>query len=229
MKLKVDQLSVRRFLLILINASLLAYVSYLVLKKTSVEGILAAQPVTIASEQRLLVPSVATNFDVIQSQALFHESRQYFTQPDPTTVVMEVAPPDYRFAGAMTLPKQPIMAMLVNNQTGVRSKVKQGDTLDGWLVESVGAKSIMLSLNGKQIEVSAQSSGQYSGQSSGQSSGLRSGIQAVPMSALASSAPSNGIRVLSGGASRGVQSGSALPPAPPGGVGARLYQPPPSE
>jgi hypothetical protein len=44
--------------------------------------------------------------------------------------------------------------------------------------------------------------------------------------------PSGGVRVLSGGQARSLNTSpapTAMPPAPPGGVGARLYRPPPTQ
>src|SRR5712671_477523 len=100
---------------------------------TETKAILTASGKQAASTPLdIQVPAETANLDVIQTQALFHASRTFYVPPDPAAVAVNVAPPDYRIVGAMSLPNKPTIAFLVHSQSGARSKVQKGDTLDGW-------------------------------------------------------------------------------------------------
>jgi hypothetical protein len=228
----------RSILWVLLNTALLVGLIVRWSMGTNVDSILHAAPKKVVLPTiDFQVPQLAVSFDVIQSQPLFHESRQFYVPPDPTLVAAQLMPPDYHFVGAMTLPKQSPIALLVHNQTGARTKVQRGDQLDGWKVEAVDNKHVKLSLDGHEAELGASVPGVAVAQNAigpatpvmtqGITQGVTQGLTHVP--AMHTDAPASGVRVLSGGATRAYSSATPLPPAPPGGVGARLYRPPPGQ
>jgi hypothetical protein len=223
-------------MLVAVNVILVGSLLALAINGTQADAILA----TAGKENNttaidIQVPTVASNLDVIQSQPIFHITRSFYVPPDPTTVVVQTPPPDYRLVGVMTLPNRPINAFLVNGQTGVRSRVQKGDTLEGWTVEDVSNQRVALSLDGRHAEIGTAklSPGAPGMQVAGSQPGaMMPTLPIVPMLPTAQ----GGLRILSAGPGRvnsaqGLSNStpSRLPPAPPGGVGARLYRPPPSE
>jgi type II secretory pathway component PulC len=90
------------------------------------------------------------DFAIVQSAALFHGSRRFHAPP----AVAEVqSRPDYRLSGTLILPNRPAVAMLIQNQTGARHKVRQGDELEGWTVESIRPRLVTLRHGQHQLEI----------------------------------------------------------------------------
>jgi hypothetical protein len=155
----------------------------------------------------LSLPSVP-DASVIQAQAIFHKTRAFYVAP--VAPIVQQAVPDLRLAGSMSIPNQPSAALLVNPQSGARTKVHVGDQLEGWTVAEIGPRRVVLQLGDRREEIT-NSSGS-----------IASGMTTSAMSPGAA-APAGGIRVLSG-----VGSGAAAisRPSTPLNDAPRLYRPP---
>jgi hypothetical protein len=110
----------------------------------------------------------------------------------------------------MAIPNQPSAAVLVNLQSGVRTKVHVGDQIEGWTVSAVESRRVVLELGARREEITNASGA------------ISSGMTAVS-SSVAVPAVNTGVRVLSEGNTR---PGTAA--AAPIDGASRLYQPPPN-
>ena len=110
----------------------------------------------------------------------------------------------------MSFPGQPVTAMLINNQTGARQKVRTGESLDGWTVTEVTPRNVIVTLGQRTSEIgSAMGAGS-------------SGITHVPRrEVIESNAATRGVKILSG---RGSQ--TSVVPTNPTNKTPRLYRPP---
>jgi len=193
-----------------------------VIRGTQADAILATVGKTKAAALiDIQVPTLASNLDLIQAQPIFHASRSFYVPPDPASLAVQLITPDYRIVGAMSLPSKPTIVFLLHNQSGTRTKVQRGDMLDGWVVDEASNQHVVLSQNGQHAEISTAK----------QPGTTTPGMQAAVTTTQTPSAAQGGIRILSGGTARsfpGANAG-ALPKGPPGGVGARLYRPPPGQ
>lgn len=117
------------------------------------EAILAVRAQNIAAPVLAMdVPVQRTDLEVLQSQALFYQSRKFYVPP---LVQAEASRPNYRLAGTMMMPKKPLLAMLVHAETGVRIKVSQGEELEGWVVSFVENGRVLLTRDAQEIEIGA--------------------------------------------------------------------------
>jgi hypothetical protein len=97
------------------------------------------------------VPETAVaDLQVIRDRALFYATRTFYTAPAPSAMR---ARPDYRLAGVFVVPREPGIALLIQNTTGASRKVRQGEELDGWLVQTVEAKRVVLQYEGESMEI----------------------------------------------------------------------------
>jgi hypothetical protein len=229
-KLKSTRFGLSALTLAAVNVLLLTGVCVVLIDGTQADAILATagKEVTGASVD-MQIPTFASDLEVIQAQPIFHVSRSFYVPPDPATLAVQVVPPDYRIGGAMALPMKPVIVYLVHNQTGARARVQKGDVLDGWQVEEATSQRVALVQDGHRAELG-------SAKPTGAAPGMVSAMFTPP--ANAGNAPQGGLRILSAGPSAGGSAqghanpnsnANALPKAPPGGVGARLYRPPPGQ
>jgi hypothetical protein len=210
--------------------ALLSVWLWALLSGTQAQAILATPPkkMEIAATS-LDSPTSVVDFEVIQARPLFHQSRTYYVPPDPEAMQARLTPPDYRIVGAMAMPKQPLAAILLNNQTGARLKVAVGDILDGWTVEEVTDKRVALTMDGHHQELGTGSNS--SAQVPATGFGLRSvprtsGTQNANSAAQTDGAPGI-VRTLSGGSQQTSPSaGGANSGNRSNNDGARLYRPP---
>lgn len=142
----------------------------------------AASNVTIPTA---LIDSTHGSVDLssIQSAALFHASRAFYTPP----VIPQIQPPpNYILAGTLVIPEQPTVALLVQPQSATRIRVRSGDTLSGWTVDSIEANLVKLRHADQQFEIRPAARAQTSG------------VQRVPLSQAAQEprATSSGIHIL---------------------------------
>jgi hypothetical protein len=118
---------------------------------SEVQSTLATAPVRIAAPDALQDPIPNTiDLTAVQSAALFYESRTFYVPPVNHQVQ---PPPDYKLSGTLVIPRQPTVAMLIQNRSGARIKVRAGDDLEGWTVESIQAQSVLLRHVGQQFEI----------------------------------------------------------------------------
>lgn len=109
-----------------------------------------ARPASVAPVDETGPP---VDFGAIQAQAVFHKSRSFYVPP--AMPLQEQPPPDYRFAGSMVLPNGGATAVLIHNQSSVRTKVASGDQLEGWTVTEVGSKRVIVTLGERTVEIGA--------------------------------------------------------------------------
>lgn len=174
-------------------------------------------------------PRSAPALDLIQSKALFHSSRTFYVPPPAPTAPVELKPPPpaYRVATVLMSSGQPSVALLTDAQGKGVLKVRAGDVLAGWTVESVAPRRVRLVFHEEHIELGPKllSAGANSPNTAGSvSTGTGGGGSASPGTAhttLLSAGPSSsgGLRVLGGS---GVAAGAGRPSVAP-----RVYEPPP--
>ncbi len=244
--LRVSRSNPSALLLVGVNMTLAVLLAITLFSGTEVDSLLATpdQKISSALIDWQPPPSAAVNFDVIQSQPLFHSSRMFYVPPDPAAGLTMTPPPDYRVAGAMALPNKPVTVFLVHNQSSERAKVQKGDVLEGWAVEEASNKLVVLSMNGRRAELTA---GKPSGVSTpvaqssavpavGAVAGAQTGLQKVSLASTTNAGSTagdsqGGVRILSGGSSRAfsASTSNAAPKPSPEDIGVRLYRPPPTQ
>jgi hypothetical protein len=185
---------------------------------TQTARLLATEPKPFGvPELDIDIPARAASLAVIQDQALFYASRHLYTPPPPSAVPSTPPRPDYKLAGTFIIPSKPTVALLTGS-AGVSRKVKTGDELDGWTVQSIEAGRVTLQSGDTKFDiVSATKAG-------------NAGMHLVPLSqtaqtAQATQAAQTGVIRSLGAASQGApisRSNYPIPNASP-----RLYRPPP--
>jgi hypothetical protein len=158
-------------------------------------------------ETRIGLPARAANLASIQDHALFYASRQFYVPPAPGSIPITPPKPDYRLAGTFVIPSKPTVAVLTN-QTGTR-KVKPGDDLDGWRVQVVENRRVVLQYEDQILEITSAAQGNGSG------------MRAVPLTRTAQAASAGGTRTLGAAGGR-----AQLPTHDPSSAAPRLYRPP---
>jgi hypothetical protein len=162
----------------------------------------------------VLAPSApSTDLGAIQSRPLMHASRAFYVAPSPGATPTTPPRPDYRLAGTFLVPGKPSVALLVNNLSGASRRVKTGEMLDGWTIQTVLPKQVTFTWQDERFELSTTPPP------------VSAGLKRVPMTRA---------RVASSGGGAGVQSLGAAGdtgPAFSGGPASeqpRLYRPPPN-
>lgn len=87
---------------------------------------------------------------ILQDTALFHESRTFYVPPALPELQNR---PDYRLSGTLVIPGQAAAALLTHNPTGARRKVREGDDLEGWTVDAIRVKALVLRHGEQQLEI----------------------------------------------------------------------------
>lgn len=147
--------------LAVVNLLLLVLIGERLVQGTGVDAISnAVREPTALQVVRLDAPP-PRDLSGVQAQALFYRTRAFYVAP--VTPVLEQPPPDYRFAGSMTIPNQSPTALLVHNQTNARIKVAAGNTLEGWSVAQVGPRSIVITQGHRTLEITMANRGQGGG------------------------------------------------------------------
>ena len=142
----------------------------------------SAAPTLLATDaRRIALPTpleepipAARDLTPIQNAAVFHESRRFYVAPQ---VPVELPHPNYRFAASWSQPGRPATALLIQNPSGTRLKVQPGANVEGWRVDSIDARGVLLRHAEQQLEIGARQSMPVPG------------IQTIPAAALQSRAP----------------------------------------
>lgn len=196
-------------LLAAINLALMAAVGWRLTEGSQREELLRADEPAIDLAALDLSASMPLDVQSLQTQAIFYRSRSFYIAP--VAPVVEQPVPAVRLAGSMAIPNQSPAAVLVNLQSGARTKVHVGDQIEGWTVSAIEPRRVVLELGARREEIT-----NVSGAAS-------SGMTTVSAPVAAPTA-STGIKVLSGGSA-----GPGTVPAPVPVSGApRLYRPPPN-
>jgi type II secretory pathway component PulC len=204
---------VRLFTVILaaINLSLIATLATHLWEGTQTASLLATAAKPIQSPELHLAAAARTdNVGVIQDRALFYASRHFYVSPPPSAIPSTPPKPDYRLVGTFIIPQKPTVALLANS-SGASRKVKTGDDLDGWSVQAIEGRRVILQYQSETVEITAASTGGMTG------------MQMAPITRTAQTAPVAGIRSLGAGGSlsstpRFMDASASSP---------RLYRPPP--
>jgi hypothetical protein len=119
------------------------------------EGIVALQDDSPrpsgTSVDPLAFPDKPLDADALRDSALFHATRRFYVAPpEPPAPAQR---PDYRLTGTIAIPGKPTTALLVSNAAGTPLKVRVGDAVDGWIVESVEPQRVVLKLGQETVEV----------------------------------------------------------------------------
>lgn len=154
----------------------------------------------------------------IQSQPLMYATRTYFQAPTPSGEPVAPPLPDYRLAGVFIVPNKTAVALL-DSGAGATRRVRMGEDLDGWKVQAIEARRVVLQWNEQQKVIGAQPAA------------LNAGLRRVPMQRQRI-ASSGGVQTLGSPMSPAdVPPGSSSPVSGMGGPAVdvpRLYSPPPS-
>jgi hypothetical protein len=124
------------------------------LRGTQATVLLATPAILIAPPpQHLQVPTMHMDIAVVQDADLFHSSRRFFEAP----VVAATAPPlpNYELVGTFAIPNKPTLAFLKNPLTGVSRKVVAGESLDGWDIQLVESRRVVLQYQNESREILA--------------------------------------------------------------------------
>lgn len=178
-------------------------------------------------------PHTAPPLDLIQSRALFHASRTFYVPPPVLIAPVDLKPPPpaYKVAAVLISTHQPPVALLTDVQGKGFLKVRRGDVLAGWTVESVAPKRVTLNFQEERIELGPKllagqqnSTGNTAGSSFSASGALSTTTSSGgPFSrgpvVSAGPPPAGGLRVP-GGSTVALGAGQAT-------AAPRVYQPPP--
>ncbi len=209
------RMSTRTALLIGLNLTLAALLVSVIRERADVPLPPSALDTASVSASEIDVLVRSENLAIVGTQPVFHRTRQFVRPPDPAAVDLRPPPPSYQFAGAMLLPGKPPLAYLRGAQASQSTKVSVGEILEGWTVQAIEPRAVVLAFEGETITI-------------GSAQAPAAGIVAVaPRAASSEPAPSGGLRVL-GTPAQGGRSASPPPGARPVQERKpRTYQPPP--
>jgi len=96
-------------------------------------------------------PREVSRFPILQDRILLYATRHFFVAP---TTVATVPKPEYRLVGTFIIPDKPAVALL-SGANGTSRKVKPGESLDGWMVEAVETRRVILRSDAETFEISS--------------------------------------------------------------------------
>ena len=94
---------------------------------------------------------MTTNLAAIQDRALLYAARSVYMPPLAGTSPPK---PQYRLVGTFIIPFKPAVALL-SSANGAARKVKPGDSLDGWLVEAVEDRRVVLRYGSETFDIAS--------------------------------------------------------------------------
>jgi hypothetical protein len=148
----------------------------------------------------------------IQSQPLLHASRSFYVAPSPDAAPAAPPRPEYRLTGVFIVPGKPAVAVLAH-VSGKSRRVRQGDEIDGWRVQSIANRQVAFTWQNERFEL---------GTAAVQPAATM-GLKRVPVVRQRVVSADPGTQTLGGGTA------TAAPPAMGGPLSnePRLYRPPP--
>jgi hypothetical protein len=159
----------------------------------------------------------------LQDQNLFSASREFFLPPTTAPVPPH---PDFRLVGTFMIPNKPGVALLAG-PNGASRKVRVGDELEGWTVDAVEPKRVILRAGAATTEIASASGPTSPSTAQLASPGLRlaqaNGTQLTTQ--VTAPSPSQSIRVL--GNAQSTMLSTAKSPEPK--LRARTYSAPPKK
>jgi hypothetical protein len=148
------KIAASRIILGLLNVALVCGLAAQVFHGTQVDSLKHTPPRTLRTPHVELDAPAAASPNAIQAQAIFYQTRTYYLPP-PIQAVQSA--PNYRLVGTMTIPQQGSIATLMSNETSARTKLRQGDQLDGWTVASISPTRVTLELDGRTAQIDSHS------------------------------------------------------------------------
>lgn len=132
-------------------AALAAALIACALSGTHVAPLLATAPIELSSPvQGFPAPAVPLDSADLEQATLFYASRRYFAPPKSAPSVQ--APP-YILIGTLLIPGKPALAFLKNDSTSASVKVAVGDMLQGWKVQAVESRNIVITAGKQRLEI----------------------------------------------------------------------------
>lgn len=199
---------------------------------TQSDELLATRPRAPAlPEMKLDAPALESHLEPLRDRALFYASRAFYVAPPPPPAPAAPPKPDYLLAGTFAIPHKHTVALLKQSTGASVVRVKPGDDLEGWHIESVEPARVVLRYQDERFEIARAP--RDSGSHVTRAPLKRFGRAAAVASTAASTAseagsPNPGAAVKSLGSGRSGASirDAALRPGQPS-IEARLYRPPP--
>ena len=142
-------------LLGLAGATLAALIATRLVGGTQTAALLAtpARPAIVPATS-LDAPAIENHLEPLRDRALFYASRAFYVPPRAPTLPSAPPRPSYELAGTFIIPRKPSVAFLRPGASGgVPRKVKAGDDVDGWTVESVEASRVLLRFQDERAEI----------------------------------------------------------------------------
>ncbi len=102
---------------------------------------------------RLTPPQRLLNSAALQSDPLFYPTRRSYVPPPPAAAPAAPPRPDFKLVGTFVVPRMPTIALLLENATGTLRKVKPGDDLNGWRVQAVETRRVILAYASESLEL----------------------------------------------------------------------------
>jgi hypothetical protein len=214
--------SMRTAVLMGIVVAAIGWMGWRLVQGTAVQSLLAT-PVGKSPWEKvsLETPKAGADISGLRDKPLMYATRAVYVAP-PTQISVAPPAPAYKLAGTLVMPSKPTRATLVPMAGGRSIRVKPGDSLDGWTVQSVDMKRVILAFGEQRTELSRSSDAPAGRMIRGQ---LENGGGSSSGSGPLGETPGEG-RLLASGSS------SSAANALPRGKAAlfsepRLYQPPP--
>ena len=142
-------------LLGLAGVTLAALIATRLVGGTQTAALLAtpARPAIVPATS-LDAPAIENHLEPLRDRALFYASRAFYVPPRAPTLPSVPPRPSYELAGTFIIPRKPSVAFLRPGASGgVPRKVKAGDDVDGWTVESVEASRVLLRFQDERAEI----------------------------------------------------------------------------
>jgi len=152
MSFTMPALRARTVALVTLNAVLAPLLVLCAWRGTQTRSLLGTAPRPIPLKQYSLVrPALTTNLAAIQDRALLYAARSFYMPPLSGTSPPK---PQYRLVGTFIIPFKPAVALL-SSANGAARKVKPGDSLDGWLVEAVEDRRVVLRYESETFDIAS--------------------------------------------------------------------------
>jgi len=152
---KLLQLPVPTLALGAINAAIATGVLVLAFSGTQSAELLAT-PARPPAELDIELANAPPQADLasIQAQPLMHATRAFYTPPPPDAAPVAPPLPAYRLAGSFISPNKPAVALLAD-PNGATRRVRKGDDVNGWQVQNIDGKRVILGWQGQTREIGA--------------------------------------------------------------------------
>jgi hypothetical protein len=120
---------------------------------TQTASMLATPPTQVTPPALRLAGGVqSADLHLVQDSPLFYSTRHFYSAPIVTGPATP-AVPTYRLVGTFIIPNKPALAFLKSDTTGASRKVAPGETLDGWRVQAVENRRVVIQFGQESREI----------------------------------------------------------------------------